>query len=229
MRILWGTCLVFLLLGVAQAETDPAEFVSFTTTVGSAYGSASGTSTSVLTENVLQEVNVQSQTELLSAVNENLGLVNLNQASGNLNNQANVRALFLSSDPSTAVSLIEVGRSTEMSDNQISSSGGFKQDLIQGSLQRDLGIVGINQAAGSLNSQTNTLVLAVGGIVTLTEGELGEVQASNVLSGEPGPRQDIIRDSFDDTHGIVQVSQSAGDLNLQANTLGISFREITLR
>ena len=233
-----GACLLgglFLFwIGVAQAvppspPLDSSELSSVVIPVGSAYGSASGSSTGIITQDSLHEENVQSTTSLLSSVNENTGIINLNQASGNLNNQANLRAIFLSTDPSSAVTLLELGRSVEISNNQIYSSGAIKQDLIQGSLQYNLGIIGINQSAGSLNSQTNTLALAIGGLVTLTDKELGSVSASNTLQDTSGSREDIIRDSFVGSHGIFQINQSAGDLNVLGNALGFSFREITLR
>ena len=236
MRTRWSIGLVFLFLGLAwvemgfaRSEMDPAELDSFTTTAGSVYGSASGSSTGILTGNSLQEANVQSNTEFLSSGNQNTGLINLNQASGNLNNQANLRAIFLSTDPSSVVTLLQLGGSVEVSHNQISSSGAMKQDVIQGSFQDNLGVIGINQAAGSLNSQTNTLALAIGGLVTLSDNELGSVSASNTLQDTSGSREDIIRDSFAGSHGIFQVNQSAGDLNVLGNALALSFREINVR
>jgi hypothetical protein len=235
-----GACLVGCLfvfwMGPSFAVADPpsppldaSELTSVTISVGSAYGSASGSSTGIITQDSLHEENVQSMTSLLSSLNANTGIVNLNQASGDLNNQGNVRAIFFSTDPSSAVSLLQLERSVEISNNQIYSSGAIKQDLIQGSLQYNLGIIGINQAAGSLNSQTNTLALAIGGLVTLTDKELGSVSASNTLQDTSGSREDIIRDSFAGSHGIFQVNQSAGDLNVLGNALALSFREINVR
>jgi hypothetical protein len=69
---------------------DSSELIPFTNTAGSAYVEVSGSSTQVITENILTETNVSSMTELLSSVNANVGIVNVNQASGNLNNQANL-------------------------------------------------------------------------------------------------------------------------------------------
>ena len=73
-------------------------------------------------------------------------------------------------------------------------------------MQYNLGIIGINQAAGSLNSQTNTLALAIGGLVTLTEKELGSVSASNTLQDSSGSRQDIIENSRAGSHNIFRQS-----------------------
>jgi hypothetical protein len=124
-------CLFLFWMGsavVAQADPpspplDASELTSVTISVGSAYGSASGSSTGIITQDSLHEENVQSMTSLLSSLNANTGIVNLNQASGDLNNQGNVRAIFFSTDPSSAVSLLQLERSVEISNNQIYSSG----------------------------------------------------------------------------------------------------------
>jgi len=195
-----------------------------------AYVEVSGSSTQTITANLLREENVGSVTELLSSVNANVGIVNVNQASGNLNNQANLRVIVFSTDFSSAAADIQIERSTEMSRNNLSTVGGNRQDLIRGSLRGNLGVIGVNQAAGSLNYQTNTLVLAIGGLITLTDVELADVQSSNTLAQrDTGTRSDVIEASFAGTQGIVQVSQAAGDLNQLGNTIGLSFREINLR
>jgi hypothetical protein len=235
--VVWVMGSLFLLgIGsIARADTispsplDSSELSSFTIVTEGAYGSASGTSSAIITGNSLQEANVQSKSQFLSSGNQNTGLVNVNQASGNLNDQANLRAIFLSTDPSSAVSLLETTRSVEISNNQIYSSGAIKQDLIQDSFRDSLGVIGINQAAGNLNSQTNTLALAVGGLITLTEGELGEVSTSNTLPESSGSREDIILNSFAGSHGIFQINQSAGDLNALGNAIAFSFQEINVR
>ncbi len=60
--------------------------------------------------------------------------------------------------------------------------------------------------------------------------ELGDVTAANSATYENvGGRSDIIRDSFSNTSAIVQITQSAGDLNVLGNNLALSFREVTLR
>ena len=101
--------------------------------------------------------------------------------------------------------------------------------MIDGSFKNNRGVAGINQSAGSLNSQSNTLVVGVGGLVSISEGELDHVSPSNMPRKETGVRQDIIRDSFSASNGIVQVTQSAGDRNIQANNIAFSFREIHLK
>jgi hypothetical protein len=53
-------------------------------------GSASGSSTGSITQDSLHKEDVRSTTSLLSWVNENTGIIFLNQAWGNLNNQVNL-------------------------------------------------------------------------------------------------------------------------------------------
>lgn len=234
----WGFFLLWF-CGAAQAESllstpvDTSRLTSFIATVASAYVNAQANSMAILTQGILREENVQATSQLLNSVNQNTGLININQASGNLNNQTNQRVLFFSADPSAGLSIIEMGQSAQVGYNEISSAGGIKQDLIEGSFQNNSGMLGINQASGSLNIQNNTLVLAIGGVVSLSEADLGAVSAPNTVAPENhenrGPREDVIRESFANNQGMVQVIQSAGDLNFQGNALGFSFREINLR
>jgi hypothetical protein len=162
---------------------------------------------------------------IVGSVRRNAGIASLNQASGNMNNQSNVRAFSLGS----SIQEIHVETVTKLGPADVYSIGGPRESLIDTSLGNSTGIVGINQSAGSLNSQTNTFIMALGGLVSVTEAELAEVSASNVFGEETAGRKDVIRDSLSTSRGVVQITQSSGDMNIQANTIAFSFREMCLR
>jgi hypothetical protein len=177
--------------------------------------------------NQVKEHNVNRRTMILGSFRNNQGIVNVNQDSGNLNNQANVRVLAMVEAGSLVYDLKLTGL-VQRIDNVLISSGGERQDRIASSFREMVGIAGVNQSAGNLNQQANVLVLGVGlalgpEMVTLGDVILEEVNANNTLTQGPlGPRTDAITGAFRDFRGIAQVSQSAGDLNAVSNFLGVS-------
>ena len=178
----------------------------------------------------LGEETLGNMNRITDSVSDNVGVLSLNQASGNLNNQANVRVFSLNGDPRSRQT-IEMREMVTLESTGICSSGGARQNVIEGSLRNNVGITGVNQSAGNLNSQSNNLFLAVGSLVSLSEVELAGVSLSPVNQSEDDvrDRRDVIKGSLSGSRGIVQVTQSSGDRNLQTNNLALSFREIRLR
>ncbi len=177
------------------------------------------------------------ETRVVGSANENIGILNVNQASGHVNNQSNVRVFSIGLGPAQ-LNEIRMERSTSASPIEIDSSEAMtKQDLIETSFQNNLGVMGINQSAGTSNTQSNVLLLTVGsasttniqGATPVAEEDLDRVSASNILREERGTRRDVIRNSFSNSSGIAQVTQSAGDLNIQTNAIVFSFRETYLK
>jgi hypothetical protein len=179
--------------------------------------------------NVLREINSVSVTAITDSVEGNSGMVNINQASGNLNNQANLRAVAVSPGPGAA----HAGAIRDLAvidENLFESAGGRKLDVIQDSFRNNAGIIGVNQSAGSLNSERNTLTLIIGGAVSLTEMEMAGVRSNNRIVQRGGTeRMDMILDSFGNTRGVVQITQSAGDLNALGNNILFTYKEFNLR
>ncbi len=109
--------------------------------------------------------------------------------------------------------------------------------MIEASFQNTVGVIGINQSAGTSNSQSNVLLMTVGsastpniqGVTPVAEEDLDRVRASDILQEERGTRRDIIKNSFSNSSGIFQVTQSAGDVNIQTNTIIFSFTETYLK
>ncbi len=179
--------------------------------------------------NVLRETNPNSLSSITESVEGNSGLVNINQSSGNLNNQANVRAIAVSPGPGAPQKAVARDFGV-IEGNIVETSGGKKTDLIQDSLRNNTGVIGVNQSAGSLNTEHNLLAFVVGEAVSLTEAEMAGVRSRNkIVQKGSTERVDLILDSFGNTRGMVQITQAAGDLNVLGNTIAFSYREITLR
>lgn len=226
-----GAVICFLLSSIwARAQDAPPSFDP--TELSSSFsGIVIGESLEeiVVRGNSLQDLDRQSRSEITGSGNGSSGILSINQSSGDLNNQTNLRVLGMVTGPS-AMNDVQLSAAVDLEENNIRSVGGSRADLMENSFQNSAGVIGIHQSAGNLNVQRNTLVMVIGGKTSLSEMELGDVTASNSASYEnPGGRSDIIRDSFTNTSGIVQVTQSAGDLNVLGNNLALSFREVTLR
>jgi hypothetical protein len=165
-----------------------------------------------------------------NSLSGNQGIVGVNQSSGGLNSQSNLRAFGFGVG---ATSLEEAHSAVHASidGNNLNIPETTRADIISESITGNTGVIGINQAAGYGNNQSNVLVLTLGAAVALSEAELTAVSTNNDY-GAPesvGKRLDSISDSFTNTQGIVQVTQSAGDGNTLGNRIAISFSSEMLR
>jgi hypothetical protein len=180
-----------------------------------------------LVGNTVQEGNLPNSVSFQGGLSSSSGIFSINQNGGNLNNQANVRAIALSMSPSS-IQQLSLDASATTTDNILTISGTERMTQISGSFKNTSGIIGLTQSAGNLNQQANLLVLGVG--FTPEEGQptllrdkaLGETTGNNSIDGPIGPRSDRLTDSFDGFKGIAQVSQSSGDLNIIRSSLVIS-------
>lgn len=187
-----------------------------------------------LVGNHLEERDVISRSIVQDTFVDGRGILSVNQASGHINNQANVRVLAFA-DGEGLVYDLSLATSARSIKNTVIAYGGEREDRISNSFGGGSGIVGVNQSAGNLNQQVNVVVLGIGialgpEVVALADADLGETIAGNsVSSNGSGNRADIITDSFTGFRGIAQVSQSAGDSNTMGNTLGLSFTVVNVR
>jgi hypothetical protein len=172
----------------------------------------------------------------------NTGIVGVNQAAGDLVNQANAVAAAVvwgrgyiladgiplegENDPNYNYPYAEAQASAEQ-ENEIPGiyveTSSYNQ-LIN-SIGGNYGIVGVNQSAGSLNNQINAVALAAGldGVgVALAETDLGQEIEVGFLDEYAVQKFDSISGSINGNHGIVGVNQSSGYLNNQANMISIS-------
>lgn len=160
--------------------------------------------------------------------NNDQGIVDVNQESGLLNNQANVRAIALVLNGQQFQTL-DLDVQQVRKDNNLTVTGGNRETHITDSFIGTTGIVGINQSAGNLNQEANVLAVSIGAtlgsnVTAMGDATLGSVSSNNTLtSSGTGTHTDTISNSFTNFTGIAQVTQSSGDLNMIGNRIGISF------
>ncbi len=198
-------------------------------------GAAMGTAVvnQVLVGNRVDEGNIARLSMILNSVLDNSGIVNLNQNSGNLNNQANVVVLALAE--SGNVQGVQIRTGVQHLNNSITVAGGTRQDLIVNSFGGTTGIVSVNQAAGSLNQMANVVAVGIGlafdpGVVAVGDTTLETVTGNNTLTQNrpSSTRLDTLINSFAGFRGAALLSQSAGDLNIIRNVLGIGVTVVAL-
>ncbi len=160
--------------------------------------------------------------------NSDQGIVDVNQEAGLLNSQANVRAIAVVLN-GQQVQILNLDVVQVSKNNTVTIPGSNHEDHITDSFTGTSGIVGINQSAGSLNQQANVLVVAIGAtlgsnVTAIGDSTLGSESSNNtVTTNGTGTRTDTVSNSFANFNGVAQVSQSAGDLNMITNRIGISF------
>jgi len=187
-----------------------------------------------LVGNRVEERDATHRSVMDSSFQRNAGIVSVNQESGNVNSQANVRVLVFAEGGSMFHQL-SLDAAAVRTDNSLISTGGDRETRLTNSFGGTVGIIGVNQSSGNLNQQANFLVLGIGvtlgpETIALSDATLGAVSAGNTLTqGPTGTRSDIILDSFAGFRGIGQVNQSSGDLNVVRNSLGLSLSIVDIR
>lgn len=194
---------------------------------------------------------VQSADAMLDSLNGNSGIVGANQASGSLNNQGNTVAVSVVTG-SAEVDVIEeaalnpppvdpeqdervalpvtfvkgIGAVDQKNlDNDLLTIDTSSSALIEGSVNDNAGIVGYNQSPGNFNNQGNAVAIAAGleGVdVAMAEADLGQLHTGIVLGQFNYVNTGTISGSISGNDGIVQVNQSAGNMNHQGNVVSIA-------
>jgi len=157
------------------------------------------------------------------------GIVNVNQASGNMNNQAN--AVSVAVDPGDenghsrlffgggfAESQAAADQKNERNNIDVDKSSSTSTiSSVSGS-----GIHGVNQASGNMNNQANAVSVAVAARpgIALSEADLGQVNASNYVSVEKASSTSTITSVS--SSGITGINQSSGHMNNQANVVSVA-------
>jgi len=197
--------------------------------------------------NYVQDDNGISSTDISDSGNALSGIGNFNQASGYVNNQGNEVSVTFSDSTGDFGALAHSQVSVEQtngefvtnppSDNHppVNVDGTFfnvyaqlsqasQTDTIADSFTGASGVIGVNQAAGNLNNQNNAVAIAVSSrvVYALGEADLGQFNTGNYANVTDQLRADTISGSFNGASGIVQVNQSAGSLNNQANVVQVA-------
>jgi len=159
------------------------------------------------------------------------GIVTINQAPGNVNNQGNLIGfgLFAPLQPAP------VNPETTSAGNHAVIIGAVRNDSIaQDAFSSFTGISAVNQISGNATGQKNVIGVSLGGgaIKPLTQQDLMSVSAVpvNTVTVTNSVVTDSVQgSSLTGISGVMAVSQSGGDLNRNTNAIGISFNTVTLR
>jgi hypothetical protein len=179
--------------------------------------------------------------------NFNSGIVTVNQAAGNMNNQASAVsvAIDVRTTPPPGVDVpvpdpddrgfaeAQAAADQRNHDNMVESVNLlFRDTLISGSFNGNTGVVHVNQAAGNMANQANVLSLAAAFTpgVALSEADLGQVNTFNtVLESDNGGtvfvgvhKSATITASVNGNTGIIGVNQSSGNMANQANVVSFA-------
>jgi hypothetical protein len=165
------------------------------------------------------------------------GIAQVNQGAGSANNQGNVVDVAVT-DPQScgnknhpdpgALSHAEVAIGQENAKNELQSSLSTCKDQISDSFQNLTGIAQVNQSSGSMNNQNNVTTISANlnaqGSVALTDSFLTMSNTCNKADIQGGSYLATIDfGSFGPATGVVQVNQSPGSMNNQANSIAISY------
>jgi hypothetical protein len=172
--------------------------------------------------------------------NANSGVLSINQAAGNMNNQGNAVSIAVdvivtpgpgqtpppSPDPQSA-GFAEAQASVDQRNGAVRDLGPntvdtvnllFRSGTIATSLNTNTGVVHANQAPGNMNNQANALSVAVSldGGVALSEADLGQVNVGNVV------RESDATSGSDLRVGINKRAEITGSINGNTGIVGVN-------
>ena len=180
--------------------------------------------------------------EIIDSVNSNIGVVTVNQSTGNNNNQGSVltaavddltppgggnggtNGFFGYAEAQGAIDQRNGGvdRGNVVDSDTIL----FREDRMEGSVSNNLGVAMVNQAAGQMLNQANNVAIAISldpfGGVALTEGELGQETSNNVNHESDIFKEANILSSVNGNQGVTLVNQGTGNMSNQANLLTVA-------
>ncbi len=178
---------------------------------------------------------IQKAADITNSVNENQGVIGLNQDTSNMVNQANLVSLALTNtgNGTEEASLTNSQAEAEQINtfNRVTHFEVLDVDLtpdltasIEGSINDNTGVVGVNQNAGNMNNQLNALALAVGlgSKFALSEASLGQFNVGNSVDEIETVKTNLLSFSVNGNSGIVGVNQSTGNMNNQASLVSMS-------
>ncbi len=186
---------------------------------------ASACRTDFNSDNSVDARGVSNLDSVCDSFNQFSGISQLNQASGSMNNQGNVVTAAVAANCDAALAAqadVQLGNGY----NQLSISGGTcLTDSIDHGFSDFTGLAQVNQSAGFMNNQSNTVALAAdknGGIVACADASLAMCNTNNSACVSCANTVNSVSNSFNCYSGLAQVSQSAGSMNNQANVVTIA-------
>jgi len=165
---------------------------------------------------------------------ENLGIINTNQATGNMNNQGNLVSVAVDAEepndngPDPNGSGFSNAQASVQQKNTLNTIDSiniiFRDALIQDSINGNEGIVGANQSSGNINNQMNATAISacLNGAVALSEADLGQSTTENTVTENNVVKISLISGSVLNNRGVVFVNQTSGILGNQSNVLSLA-------
>ena len=150
------------------------------------------------------------------------GNVGVNQAAGDLQQQANARAIAIGQSASATTDIRQ--RLHTIVDPRIDARSSIQGDAFS----HGNGVLGVNQSAGASNQQANALRISTSAQPqsiddsVLMQQNVTLLYNSDPTDSAPGYRQVTTSDqAFTGSRGVVQLNQSAGVGNRMANTFSV--------
>ncbi|WP_308390020.1 hypothetical protein [Acidithiobacillus sp. AMEEHan] len=163
-----------------------------------------------------------------NAMSNVLGSTMTNQAAGNNNLQANVANIIMSPNGQGAGTIN--GKVVQQSVQSNSDVYSAQQTHISGNaFANSVGILGINQAAGSGNAESNQTSIVMGALKPVSNQALSQTltgpskQAGTQAASVGGGIQkvEVAASAFRGAGGIAQVNQVSGSGNASANSFAL--------
>ncbi|QJI40331.1 adhesin [Pseudomonas sp. ADAK2] len=150
------------------------------------------------------------------------GNLSVNQAAGDLQQQANARAIAIGTNASATTQIRQ--RLRTQVDPRIDARSSIQGD----SFSHGNGVLGVNQSSGASNQQANALRISIStqpqsiDDSVLMQQNVALINNSDPTDSAPGYRQVATSDqAFTGSRGVIQLNQSAGVGNRMANTLSV--------
>jgi hypothetical protein len=150
------------------------------------------------------------------------GNFSVNQAAGDLQQQANARAIAIGHGASATVQIRQRLR------GQVDPAMDARSSIQGNSFSNGNGVLGVNQSAGANTQQANALRISISAQPqsiddsVLMQQNVALLNNSDPTDSAPGYRQVTTSDqAFTGSRGVIQLNQSAGVGNRMANTLSI--------
>lgn len=172
------------------------------------------------------------------SLNGNEGIVSVNQATGNMNNQGTAVAFAFDAgpadnagdeDPITGFADAVAAAGQVNKYNEVNSKFiAFRNSTISNSGNNSSGLLYVNQSSGNMNNQANALSVAVSmaegqaGGIALSEADLGQINVDNYVFERVVNKNSTITGSFNANSGVIGVNQASGNMANQANIVSLS-------
>lgn len=184
---------------------------------------------------------IQLAARIDGSINDNTGLVGVNQDVGNANNQANTVAVaaLVSEDSGASFTHAESSAEQVNTNNHVQQVEQFdvddpadldpigdaqKRAVLRDSVNDNTGIIAVNQSAGNMNNQASNIAVTVGigSILALSEADLGQETSGNHVEEVNTLKLGLIENSVNNNSGVIAGNQSVGNMNNQGNAIAFS-------